>query len=202
MLVPPFDTYPIPQEYIDRVLSNNDYLILRHLLEGWGIQDEGGNITPDWNAHNLIHAMVGGAVVKDSNNPRTLDNWSKVLGTMNNLPSSSYDPAFWLNHSNLDRLWAQWQDNGHTGSAFFPASGYHYGHNLNDRMWPWDGGQSTPGNIGSGDQVSLLPHFPPDYIVTPADVLDFRKLGYTYDTLEPKTTNVSEPISTGSNPKK
>ena len=49
-------------------------------------------------------------------------------------------------------------------------------------MWPWDGGATIPGNLGSKDIVSLLPPAAPDNIVTPADVLDFRKLGYTYDT--------------------
>jgi tyrosinase len=48
-------------------------------------------------------------------------------------------------------------------------------------MWPWDGGRSRPGNYGTGNLLPLL--VPTTEIVSPADLLDFRALGYTYDTL-------------------
>lgn len=181
--VPPLDEYPVSEEYLNRVLGLDDYLTFRAALEGWVSVDEKGNSTPDWKLHNYMHGVIGGASVKDINATPSPDNWTKILGTMNNITSSPYEPAFWLNHSNVDRLWAEWQDNGHMGSEFYPAFGQPYGHNLNDPMWPWDGGQSIPGNFGQGNALSLLPHFDPNDIVTPADVLDFRKLGYTYDTL-------------------
>jgi len=53
--------------------------------------------------------------------------------------------------------------------------------NLNDQLWPWDGG-GPPGNQGSGDVYPYYPFFSPDDIVTAADTLDFRRLA-TYDTL-------------------
>jgi tyrosinase len=37
-----------------------------------------------------------------------------------------------------------------------------------------------PGQYGLGDLRSLLPAT--DSVVTPADVLNYRQLGYTYDT--------------------
>lgn len=101
---------------------------------------------------------------------------------MDSIPSSPYDPVFWLNHANVDRLWAEWQDKGQTGSSFYPSRGRPFGHNLHDPMWPWDGGLSTPGSIGPGNIVPLLSSSKPKDVVTVADVLDFRKLGYTYDT--------------------
>lgn len=101
---------------------------------------------------------------------------------MDSIPSSPYDPIFWLNHANVDRLWAEWQDNGHTGESFYPNTKMPAGHNLNDPMWPWDGGLSKPGDYGLGNIRSLLVNFQGEKIITPADVLNYRKLGYTYDT--------------------
>ena len=46
-------------------------------------------------------------------------------------------------------------------------------------MWPWDGGLSAPGDYGIGNIKSLL--IKTEEVVTPADMLDFRKLGYTYN---------------------
>ena len=108
---------------------------------------------------------------------------------MSNIPSSPYDPVFWLHHANADRLWAEWQDNGHKGSDFYPPDGHSqpYGHNLKDLMWPWDGGMSTPKATALGDLLSLLPNFNSSDLVRPIDVLNHRQLGYTYETWERKT---------------
>jgi len=112
---------------------------------------------------------------------------------MNSILSSPYDPIFWLNHSNVDRLWAEWQDRGHTGIDFYPAEGMPFGHNLHDPMWPWDGGLSMPVNLGEGDFPPLLPSFSENDAVTPFDTLDFRELGYTYDTLIEDDEDKDEP---------
>src|SRR5207237_770766 len=74
--------------------------------------------------------------------------------------TSPNDPVFWLHHANLDRLWAAWRRMypsepyrpSGSGSEVGPA-----GHNLYDKMQPWNE-------------------------KTPADVLDHRTLGYSYDT--------------------
>jgi tyrosinase len=127
--------------------------------------------------HNYFHSFVGGATFDPAvGRP-------EALGTMADLSSSINDPVFWLIHSNVDRLWAEWQANGHEGSNYYPASGGHYGENLNDRLWPWDGGESTPANWTPGDLLSLLPAFSQDDIVTAADTLDLRKYSYSYDTV-------------------
>jgi Common central domain of tyrosinase len=82
-----------------------------------------------------------------------------VGGSM--LPMTSpNDPVFFLHHCNIDRIWAQWQ--ARHPDAYLPVSGGPTGHNLNDPMSPWDGS-------GGGGQT-----------VTPADVLDYGALGYTY----------------------
>lgn len=187
--VPPATDYPIPKAEIDRILALDDYQVFRPALEGFISFDKDGNVINGGFAHNYIHGLVGGVRIDLTTNRPTF----QPIGTMSNIPSSVNDPVFWLNHSNVDRLWAEWQDNGHEGSDFYPSEGQPYGHNLNDPMWPWDGGMSTPASKGLGNLLSLLPVFDSDDIVTPADVLDYRKMGYTYDTT---SASVPEPTST------
>jgi tyrosinase len=105
----------------------------------------------------------------------------------------------WVQYD-IDRIWAQWQDDGHQGSAFYPATGEKYGHNLNDKMWPWDGGDSMPGLIGSTDIRPYLPLFASSDIVRPIDTLGLGKYSYTYDTFVkqvPETTSTSGLLAFG-----
>ncbi|MBD2447485.1 tyrosinase family protein [Nostoc sp. FACHB-152] len=178
--VPPASDYPLPQRDIDRVMAINDYSLFRTALEGFITVDEQGKIIPGGFTHNYIHGLVGGVQLDLSTRPVSF----KGLGTMSNIPSSPYDPVFWLHHANVDRLWAEWQEDGHQGSLYYPADGQPYGHNLNDLMWPWDDGMSTPKATKLGDLLSLLPDFDANDLVRPVDVLDYKKLGYTYDTLQ------------------
>ena len=201
VLSPGSDNYPVSKALQDQLLAVDNYNTFRRVIEGFSTLDDQGNETsiPGNGLHNYIHGVIGGGFLDFSKSPPT----PTPLGTMSNVPSSPNDPVFWLLHANVDRLWATWQDNGHAGSAFYPSVGQTednlgqpedaYGHHINDPMWPWDGGQSTPGNI-NGKLLSLLASIAPDYTVTPADTLDFRKYGYTYDTLN-RRTSVPEPAS-------
>src|SRR6185503_10117226 len=104
-----------------------------------------------------------------------------VGGNMGNPVSSSNDIIFFMHHCNIDRLWAMWQIDGHSGPAFYPSSGQPEGHNLNDRMWPWVG--ATAGYTSGNEQPDIvLPDFTVQPAKHPADVLDHRALGYCYDT--------------------
>lgn len=180
--VPPTNNYPVPQEDIDQVLAIDDYETFRPALEGFfKIDKSTGQQTPGVFLHNYFHSFVGGATFDFTVGRPT------ALGTLADLSTSINDPVFWLIHSNVDRLWAEWQQRGHEGSNYYPASGGHYGENLNDRLWPWDGGESTPANWGPGDLLSLLPHFRSNDIVTAADTLDIKKYGYTYDNVHVST---------------
>jgi hypothetical protein len=61
--------------------------------------------------HNIIHDYVGGAVGKDLKTPiynRIYQNDS-VQAPMSDVPSSAFDPIFYLHHCNIDRLWASWE---------------------------------------------------------------------------------------------
>jgi len=191
--VPPFDEYPLPEAAIEQLWEIDNYEIFRAVLEGDMIINDRGNLEEGWALHNYSHGVIGGARVTDVNLTPVPFNQTQILGTMNSILSSPYDPIFWLNHSNVDRLWAEWQDRGHTGRDFYPAEGMPFGHNLNDPMWPWDGGLSMPVNLGEGDFISLLPSFSENDAVTPFDTLDFRELGYTYDTLIEDDEDKDEP---------
>ncbi|MBD2726563.1 tyrosinase family protein [Nostoc sp. FACHB-892] len=180
---PPASDYPVPKKDVERALRLNDYSLFRPALEGFISVDEQGKVTPGGFLHNYIHGFVGGVQIDASTRPVKF----KGLGTMSNIPSSPYDPVFWLNHANADRLWAQWQENGHQGSDFYPTNGQPYGHNLKDLMWPWDGGMSTPKATAFGNLLSLLPNFDSDDLVRPIDVLNHRTLGYTYETRDNQT---------------
>ncbi len=178
--IPPANNYPLPQTEINNLLNINNYLQFRPAMEGDITVDQNGNEIPGVFIHNYIHGLVGGVLADLTQFPPLL---LQRLGTMSNVPGSPNDPVFWLHHANVDRLWGQWQENNRSRKAVYPKTNQPYGHNLNDRMWPWDGGQSTPGTIGPGDILSLLPKFTPNDIVTPKDTLDLRTYGYTYDTL-------------------
>jgi tyrosinase len=174
--VPPANNYPLSKEDSDRLLTIDDYSLFRTALEGFIYIDEEGNITRGGFTHNYIHGLVGGVQIEQT--PTGVE--FKGIGTLSNIPSSPYDPVFWLLHSNVDRIWAQWQDNGRAGSTFYPSEGLPMGQNLNDPMFPWDAGMAMPEAMGMEYLISLLPTVAPNDLVRPIDVLEHRKLGYTY----------------------
>ena len=62
--------------------------------------------------HNIIHDYVGGAVGKELKSPiynRIYQN-DTVQAPMSDVPSSAFDPIFYLHHCNIDRLWASWEN--------------------------------------------------------------------------------------------
>jgi tyrosinase-like protein len=103
-----------------------------------------------------------------------------VGGDMADPMTSPHDPAFFLLHANVDRLWAEWI-HAHQGMPGFqpyePAGGTMVGQRLTDPMWPWD---------GSSRPVAMAPWSTAPVIVRPVDVIDHRALGYFYDTIDPE----------------
>lgn len=180
--MPPCDRYPIPKADVEKLLSFDNYEIFNALIEGALSLNDKGKFVEGWTLHAYAHSVIGGSLVDNVHPKEGVPHQTRILGTMDSIPCSPYDPIFWLNHANVDRLWALWQERGHSGESFYPSQGMPWGHNLHDPMWPWDGGLSRPGYYGIEDIVSLLPKSSSNEVVTPADVLDFRKLGYGYDT--------------------
>jgi len=121
----------------------------RNQVEGWYVPP-GSSV--DDGMHNLVHLWVGG------NN-----------GTI--LPSTSpNDPAFFLHHCNIDRLWAVWQLQNPIASHYLPVNSIpgEPGQALNEPMIFFD---------------TSLSSSPPwaDPPATPAKVMDHHGLGYIYD---------------------
>lgn len=99
-------------------------------------------------------------------------------GDVGNPATAPRDPVFWLIHANMDRLWAEWIQRHQSTPGFapyLPLAGGPLGHNLNDTMWPWN---------GTNIPFAIFPWRVTPELVRPADLLDHRALGYTYDTVD------------------
>jgi tyrosinase len=90
----------------------------RNRLEGWRPSANGPGL------HNRVHVWVGGDM----------------------LPSSSpNDPVFYLNHCNVDRIWAAWI--AQRGATYLPgqsASNALLGHRIDDQMFALLSAPATP----------------------------------------------------------
>ena len=89
------------------------------------------------NIHNLIHNFSGGAnpQYKMDHNPNDRKG-EPQYGDMVNPGVTAFDPIFWAHHSNVDRLWWQWQGlhpgmNPDTESAILPPWSLNVGQTLN-----------------------------------------------------------------------
>ncbi len=105
-----------------------------------------------------------------------------VGGHMGHPYTSPNDLIFFFHHCNIDRLWAEWQKNGHEGIAYYPSdsSGEDEGHKLNDPMWPWVG--DALGYVPSKlFEDAPTPDFSSSNVRTAADVMDMSSLGYVYE---------------------
>jgi tyrosinase len=121
--------------------------------------------SPDWykheqdNSESFRNALEGWKPYGAHN---SIHVW--VYGTMGQMYSPG-DPLFFLNHCNVDRLWAEWQLKAErTRANWYPADRTIpiEGHNRSDKMVPWD--------------------TDPEGIPTVESVLDHHALGYKYDT--------------------
>lgn len=177
--LPPFNQYPLPQSAITQLLSTDNYEVFNALLEG-ALELRDGEYQEVWFYHSYMHSLIGGSRVDQLDWSKATPHQEQSLGTMDSIPSSPYDPIFWLHHANVDRLWAKWQAQGHSGPSFYPNKGKPFGHNLNDPMWPWDGGRSEPGHYGIRDLRSQLVTPAKQQVITAADVLNISQLGYVY----------------------
>ena len=109
------------------------------------------NVLEGWKPfglHNAVHSWVGGTM---------------------QFAMSPGDPVFFLNHCNVDRLWAEWQNKNRSypkdGSIVRPDGSLIEGSNRSDIMFPWN-------NDNDGNP-------------TIENVLNHRVLRYRYDTEQP-----------------
>ena len=93
----------------------------RARLEGWVPSQEGRLV----DLHNLVHVWIGGDMA-----PGTSPN----------------DPAFFLNHSNVDRIWERWQVDW--GREYSPAADQGpMGHRVNSAMFTLIGDTRMPSDV-------------------------------------------------------
>ena len=87
------------------------------------------------------------------------------------------DPIFFMHHANVDRLWWQWQNNGHLDE--FPRNaGFGIGRDIG--MWPWvDNPEDF--SVLDNNMAPLLPVISGGSDITPAMVLNTRDANLDYD---------------------
>jgi tyrosinase len=103
----------------------------------WKLGSPGFRTAVEVTLHNLVHRWVNGNMI-----------------TM----SSPNDPVFWLHHSNIDRLWANWQGLHPTICPYLPSKGAPDGHNLYDKLIFSDSTHNHSG-IESARPVNVLNHY-------------------------------------------
>lgn len=123
----------------------------RNRLEGW-ITVRGDNRvkTPGSQLHNRVHLWIGGNMA-----PMTSPN----------------DPAFFLHHCFVDKVWSDWQrlqleTNPDGAPHYAPLQAGPPGHNIDDTLKPW--------------------------VRSVRDVLDIEKLGYSYEPSPSQPTIMAE----------
>jgi len=94
--------------------------------------------------------------------------------------TATQDPLFFLLHSNIDRLWAKWQqkmnryDTPNT-ATYSPQPAPAIGDFLTDTMWPWNGVTASPrpSTAPGGPLIQLAFPSKPGPTPTVADVIDY-----------------------------
>jgi tyrosinase len=95
-----FEAYPTPGD-IDRILEIENFFTFGSGSAGdryFGAVET---------VHNLIHNFSGGANPGWTGAPTPGNEFE--YGDMQDAGRTAFDPIFWGHHSNVDRLWAQWQ---------------------------------------------------------------------------------------------
>ena len=175
---------PLPtQEEVDLAMACENYDVtpynpsvdrtksFRNYLGGWG--KKGGAPT----LHNVVHTWTGGAWNAETYRYSPADSaWVKAsrpfVGTMQALQTSANDPVFFLHHSNVDRIWAEWQaKDGNGGLDGYPE--YKDGDTAYKKEWRADG--EIPVFAAHKD----IPEMNKDQI-TNGSMLDITELGYEY----------------------
>jgi tyrosinase len=153
----------------------------RFVLEGFlGDACKGGQAM-----HNIGHDWIAGFFTLPGVTPEMIPVQSKIVtaicdttlhdtvpnnvrvGTMEPLDVSPNDPAFFMHHTNVDRIWYLWQQIGDNGIKYEPRSGAPLGYNLFDELYPFDQFKGIAGMDNHG--------------LTPSSMLNAEDLGYAYE---------------------
>ena len=97
-----FEAYPAPSD-IDQLLQLGNFFAFG---SGPGSDHFFGALE---NIHNLIHNFSGGMNPNYVKGTPPANRDEPQTGDMVNAGVTAFDPIFWAHHSNVDRLWAEWQ---------------------------------------------------------------------------------------------
>jgi tyrosinase len=104
----------VEQPIIDGILSQGDFEFFAS-FRPFGQTDtdprwqraQGAASRLEGTPHDFVHGAIG-SPPPDSGIP---------MGNMGDVPTAALDPIFWLHHSNIDRLWAEWNVRGHRNTS-------------------------------------------------------------------------------------
>lgn len=151
--IAPFDGTSDTSLSFRNALDGNERLVPKSGMEGCGADGWQGNVSAHQSTlHGRIHGWVGG-LLSDTPGAKPAE-----FGTMQNELTSPNDPVFFLHHSQVDRLWALWQQRTDTDTSYKPESGLPH-NSLHDPLRPFKRGNR---------------------FLTPADLEDIGELGYRY----------------------
>lgn len=85
--------------------------------------------------HSAVHEYVGGVWEGTYYDAGFNEHKISYSGSMKVLDASPNDPVFFLHHSNVDRLWAEWEREH--GNQYEPESGYRRYYNIDDLFYPF-----------------------------------------------------------------
>ena len=97
-----FEDYPAPRD-IESVLSLDNFFTFG---SGPGNNHFFGALE---NIHNLLHNFSGGQNPNFKAGMDSTNRQEPQSGDMVDAGVTAYDPIFWMHHSNVDRLWYEWQ---------------------------------------------------------------------------------------------
>ena len=135
----------------------------RNYLEGFNPPGDSQHM------HNIGHDWVSGGWIETITEDG-VDREQTYVGTMEPLDISPSDPVFFMHHSNVDRVWASWQEHEDGRlDAYEPVTGdWPDGWKRDDQMYPFRLFPEVP-EVGGAN--------------TPGDFLDTEALGYGFDEL-------------------
>jgi tyrosinase len=104
----------VEQPIIDGILSQGDFEFFAS-FRPFGQNDTdprwqragGAASRLEGTPHDFVHGAIG------SPPPNT----GIPTGNMGDVPTAALDPIFWLHHCNIDRLWAEWNAQGHRNTS-------------------------------------------------------------------------------------
>jgi len=95
--------------------------------------------------HNDIHLAVGGVI-------------NSTNGAMAEITTAAFDPVFWVHHTNIDRMWAEWASKPGKRWGPLPPDSW-----FDERPWTFLGVSGNEHTFSRREAMSLLAAYDVDY---------------------------------------